>query len=124
MEFPYHDTQAWVGIGCDGKSEWSYVGFTNAPNLNNDDTQDGYNVVRTRVRWNETVENTSFTQKWGDAFLHFRDDGSAIAKIAGSSSMLLELDWHGQRPVYFQFSLNGSSAAIASMREQCSSSPK
>jgi hypothetical protein len=119
MEFPYGDTKAWLGIGCDGKNEWSYVGFTTAPNLNNTDTQDGYSVVTTRMRWNDTVENTTFTQKWGDAALHFRDGKSAIVKIGGSNSALLELDWHGQRPVYFQFPLNGSSAAIASMREHC-----
>lgn len=120
MEFPYGGTKAWLGVGCDGQSEWAYFGFTEAPNLNNTDTKDGYSVVTTRVRWNETVESTSFTQKWGAAFLHFRDDKSAISKIAGAKTVLLELDWHGQRTVYFEISLNGSSKAIADMRQQCS----
>ena len=119
MEFPYNGTQAWLGIGCDGKSEWAYVGFTNAPNLNNTDTESGYNVVRTRVRWDEAVQNTKFTQKWGAAFLHFESDSSAIAKIAGAKKVLLELDWHGQRPVYFEFTLKGSSDAIKKMRAIC-----
>ena len=119
MEFPYSDTQAWLAVGCDNDSEWAYFGFTNAPNLNNTDTEDGYNVVRTRVRWNDTVQTTAFTQKWGDSFLHFRDYGAAIAKIAGSSSVMLELDWHGQRPVHFEVSLNGSSKAIQDMRSKC-----
>jgi hypothetical protein len=119
MEFPYSGTQAWLAVGCDGDSEWAYFGFTEAPNLNNTDTQDGYNVVSTRVRWNDSVQTTSFTQKWGDSFLHFRDYRSAIAKVAGSSSVMLELDWHGQRPVHFEVPLKGSSKAIQDMRDQC-----
>ena len=119
MEFPYSGTQAWLAIGCEGNSEWAYFGFTEAPNLNNTDTQDGYNVVKTRVRWDDNVQTTSFTQKWGDSFLHFRDYGPAVAKVAGANSVMLELDWHGQRPVHFEISLNGSSKAIQDMRQKC-----
>lgn len=119
MEFPYSGTQAWLGVGCDGKSEWAYVGFTDSPNLNDTDTKSGYNVVTTRVRWNETVQTTKFTQKWGAKFLHFDSYPAAIAKIAGNSTMLLELNWHGQQRVHFEFTLNGSSDAIAKMREIC-----
>ena len=119
MNFPYSDTQSWLAVGCDSDSEWIYFGFTNAPNLNNTDIQDGYNVITTRVRWDETVENTPLTQKWGAAFIHFRDAKSAIARIGGSKSVLLELDWHSQRPVYFEFPLYGSSKAIAQIRELC-----
>lgn len=120
MDFPYADTKAWIAVGCDNKSEWTYFGFTNAPNLNDTDIQDGRNIVRTRIRWDETVENTSLTQKWGAAFLHFRNGKSAIARIAGSKSVLLELDWHGQSSVYFKFTLNGSSKAIKDIRKLCS----
>lgn len=119
MEFPYQNTQAWLAVGCDSDSEWAYFGFTNAPNLNNTDTEDGYNIVRTRVRWDNAVETTTFTQRWGDSFLHFRKGDSAIANIAAANSVMLELNWHGQRPVYFEVTLNGSSGAITAMREQC-----
>jgi len=50
MSFPYNDVYAYLGIGCDGKSEWVYVGFNEAPNLNNDDTKDGYNLIQTRIK--------------------------------------------------------------------------
>lgn len=119
MEFPYAGTQAWLGIGCNGSSEWAYIGFTEAPNLNNTDTESGYNVVRTRVKWDESLENTKFTQKWGASFLHFESDSSAITRVAGANKVLLELDWHGQRKVYFEFTLNGSSDAIKQMRASC-----
>jgi len=120
MSFPYSDVQAWLGVGCDGESEWVYFGFNNAPNLSNDETEDGYNLIRTRVKWDDEIENVSLTQDWGAKFIHFRDDSSAISKIAASNKALLELQWHGQQSTYFEFSLNGSSKALSEIRGKCS----
>jgi len=122
MEFPYHDVSSWMGVGCNAKSEWVYFGFNGAPNLANDETEDGYNLIRTRIKWNDNVENVTLTQDWGAKFIHFRNDADAITKIAASSSALLELQWHGQQPTYFQYSLNGSSKAIAEIRAKCAAS--
>lgn len=122
MEFPYSDVKSWMGVGCDAKSEWVYFGFSSAPNLTKDETKDGYNLIRTRIKWNGNVENISLTQDWGAKFIHFRNDSDAIKKIAASSSSLLELQWHGQQPTYFQYSLNGSSKAISEIRAKCAAS--
>lgn len=119
MKFPYHDVNSWMGVGCDAKSEWVYFGFNSTPNLANDETEDGYNSIRTRVRWDDSVENVSLTQDWGAKFIHFRNDAAAISKIAASSTALLELKWHGEQPNYFKYSLNGSSKAIAEIRAKC-----
>ena len=118
MGFPYGDTQAWLGVGCDGENEWAFFGFSNAPNLTDTEIEGGLNVIRTRVRWDDQVETTEFTQKWGASFIHFRKGRAAIAKIAASSTVLLELSWYGGR-TYFSFSLNGSSAALAKARANC-----
>ena len=120
MEFPYHEVRSWMGVGCNAKREWVYFGFNDAPNLANDETEDGYNLIRTRIKWNDNVESVTLTQDWGAKFIHFRNDADAITKIASSSSALLELQWHGQQPAYFQYSLNGSSKAIAEIRKKCS----
>lgn len=120
MTFPYSDVVAWLAVGCDYSSQWAYFGFSTAPNLNDTETEDGYSVVTTRVRWDDSVVSTRLIQKWGDVFLHFSEGRPAIAKIAGSSSVLLELDWHGQRPVYFDIPLDGSRAAIESALNECS----
>jgi len=119
MSFPYNDVNAWLGVGCDGDNEWAYIGFNSAPNLANDETEDGYNVINTRIRWNSKIENVVLTQDWGAKFLHFRNDSSAISKIVASSSALLELQWHGEQPTYFKFSLNGSSKALSEIRAKC-----
>lgn len=120
MGFPYNDVEAWLGIGCDGTSEWAYIGFSSAPNLTDTDTQDGYSLVRTRIKWDDTVESVTLSQEWGASFLHFQSDASAIARLASSNAVLLELQWFGQQQAYFEFPLNGSSAAITEMRNQCS----
>ncbi len=119
MDFPYSNVEAWVGVGCDGSSEWAYFGFTTAPNLTNDDTKDGYNLISTRVKWNDSIENTRLTQDWGSKFIHFSNKSAAISKITSSSSMMLELQWHGQGRVNFAFPLKGSSEAIQEMRLKC-----
>ncbi|MEX2540329.1 MAG: hypothetical protein WD314_00915, partial [Trueperaceae bacterium] len=121
MAFPYGDTEGWVGFGCDGDSEWAYLGFSDEPNLINGSTQDGYSRIINRVRWDDHVENMTFTQEWGAAFLHFASYADAIAKLESAGTMLVELRWYGAGDVYFQFSLSGSSAAIERARAECSS---
>lgn len=119
MGFPYHDTEAWLGFGCDGTKEWGYVGFSDAPNLVDTDTRDGYDAFTTRVRWDDAVTRMGFIQSWGEPFIHFQNDGRAIANIAAARSVRLELSWYGEGQVYFDFSLDGSSEAIAEAREKC-----
>jgi hypothetical protein len=119
MRFPYTATQAWLGFGCDGENEWTYVGFSNQPNLTNSVTHDGYNSVSTRVKWDDQVETMGFTQTWGDSFVDFEDDQEAIAKMTTAGTLLLELEWYGTGQVYFRFSLRGSSTAVAKARAVC-----
>lgn len=116
MDFPYHNTKSWLGVGTDGENEWTYIGFSNEPNISNDETQDGYSVIRTRVKWDEEIEKMSFTQDWGSKFINFREDEYAITKIENSNTMLLELSWYGQDKVYFSFPLDGSKDAINKIR--------
>lgn len=120
MSFPYSDVYSYIGIGCDSDSEWVYFGFNGAPNLTKDETKDGYNSIKTRVRWDKEVEDVALTQDWGSKFIHFRNYSSAISSISASKTALLELQWHGQQPVYFNFTLNGSSKALSEIRALCS----
>ena len=121
MGFPYNDVKAWIGIGSDGRSEWAYVGFSDSPNLTDTDIGDGYTKIRTRIKWDDQVENVTMIQMWGAEFLHFENDNVIIKRIAESSTVLLELNWFGEGKTYFQFSLGGSSAAIAKIRSACGS---
>jgi len=120
MGFPYADVNAWLGVGCNKSDEWVYVGFNSAPNLANTETKDGYNLIQTRIKWDGAVKNTTLTQDWQASFIHFRNDNSAISKIVSLKTALLELQWHGEQSTYFEFSLNGSSAALKKIRAKCS----
>lgn len=121
LDFPYQGTESWLGFGCDGAKEWAYVGFSNAPNLNNTETKNGYNLITTRVKWDESVVRETLTQKWGDPFLSFRNDSQVIRRVIGSNTVLIELDWHAQnRTALFPYTLLGSSDAITEARQRCS----
>lgn len=119
MGFPYSDVNGWMGVGCDSENEWVYFGFNSAPNLTKDKTKDGYSLIQTRIKWDGQVEDVSLTQDWGDKFINFRNGVSAISKISASSKALLELQWHGEQPTYFEYPLNGSSKAISEIRAKC-----
>lgn len=119
MGFPYGKVKAWLGVGCDANSEWTYIGFTSSPNLSNTDTKDGYSLIKTRIKWDEDVDNITLSQDWGAKFIHFLDDGETIKNIEKSNTVLLELKWHGEGKTYFKFSLKGSSAALNNIRSEC-----
>lgn len=119
MSFPYHDVVSWMGIGCNGEKEWAYIGFSDAPNLTNDETKNGYNLVTVRMKWDDKVFETPLRQEWGSKFLGFESESWAISHIAASSTGMLELRWYGEQPTYFEYSFNGSTRAIQEIRAKC-----
>lgn len=121
MQFPYSDVKAWLGVGCDGDSEWAYFGFSTAPNLTNENTESGYDIIDARIKWDDEIQQTRLTQEWGERFIGFGYDEGAISKITSSSTVLLELSWHGEGNVNFRFPLKGSAAALNEMRSKCRS---
>ena len=122
MDIPYNDVEAFIGVGCNKTDEWAYIGFTTAPNLVNTDTQDGYDEISTRIKWDDSIQNTTLIQDWGDRFLVFSIFNSydEIQKLQTSDTLLLELDWYGEGKVYFNFPLEGASEGIESIRSNCS----
>ncbi|WP_434940256.1 zinc ribbon domain-containing protein [Shewanella sp. HL-SH8] len=119
MDFPYRDVSSWLAIGCDKNSEWIYFGFNNSPNLTDTETLEGYNLINTRIRWDDVVENVQLTQDWSSKFIHFRNRKESISKVERSNTAKLELHWYGQSSTYFEYTLNGSSKALAEIRSQC-----
>ena len=123
MVSPYTGVTGQIGFGCSGQDEWVYVHFSEAPNLVGTETHDGYDIVRTRLRWDDSVVRGQFRQDWGERFLHFRPYDTAIEKIMAAGVLLVELPWYGSGDVYFRFSLAGSSDAISRARGQCRNRP-
>lgn len=120
MDFPYKDVRSWIGVGCDKKIEFIFIGFNKSPNITNDKNQDGWSLISTRFEWDNDVESVKLSQTWGSKFLQFRgDDSKFIKKIESKKNGLLYLSWHGQGSVYFPYSFEGSSKAIATIRQKC-----
>ena len=121
MGSPYDDVVAWIGVSCSNTDEWAYIGFSTAPNLINTDTQDGYDRISTRIKWDDSIQNVTLLQTWGDRFLSFSlNNADVINNLQTHSTLLLELEWYGEGNVYFNFPLAGASEGIRSIRSKCS----
>jgi len=119
MKFPYSDVKSWIGVGCNKKRTWAYIGFTKSPNILNTSTHDGYYEIETRIKFDKNVGSETLTQDWGSEFLHFYYDDKIIEKIKNSNNMLLELQWYGNGNKYFNYSLSGSTKAINEALKKC-----
>lgn len=119
MSPPYGDVRAWLGVGCNQKREWAFVGFSTAPNLTDTQTKSGYSEISTRLKWDDSVQSVQLTQEWGSKFLGFDESHQAISRMTSAKTALLELAWYGQNHPDFNFPMDGATAAIASIREQC-----
>ena len=71
MGFPYGNVKAGLAVGCNSTSEWTYIGFNASPNLNNKDIKDGHNLIETRIKWDNNIENVTLIQNWGERFIFF-----------------------------------------------------
>ena len=120
MPFPYSNIQSQLIVGCTNKGTWSYFYFTEQPNIIKTENYDGYNDIKTRIKWGDSIENTVLRQKWGSKVISFYNDGYAINKIQISNNVMLELNWYGSDIVHFIYDLRGSSKAIATILAECS----
>ncbi len=124
MDFPYTGVNSWLGVGCTEKNIWVYFGFNEQPNIVGDETKDGYNEIRTRIKWGKELEYVTLTQTWGAKVLHFYyhnsfNDTPVVNKILSSDKILLELKWHGEGATYFEYPLDGAKKAITEIRNKC-----
>ncbi|MCL1124138.1 hypothetical protein [Shewanella surugensis] len=68
------------------------------------------------------VHALSLKIRRGGEFIHFDGRDGFISNIASSNKALLELQWQGQQPTYFEFSLNGSSKELSEIKKSCKAS--
>jgi len=115
MGSPYSDIEAALGVGYDGKYEWVCISFVQPPNLSGTELgdQNEYDIISTRIKWDDVVETTELIYLWGSNLLCFIEvSEKVISKIINSDTMILELDWHSEGRIYFQFPLEGADEAI------------
>lgn len=118
MSFPYQDVTSWMGVGCNSGDMWIYFGFSSTPNLSDKVIQDGYNLITTRIKWDEEIEEVELSQNWAAKFLHI-NFASSISKVTSSNNVMLALQWHGEAETYFNYSLHGSTSALEEIKKVC-----
>lgn len=124
MNFPYTDIKSFIGIGCEKGNKWAYLGFNNSPNLSNDKTQNGYNLINARIKFDDKASTTSLSQEWGSKFLHFKYPEQIIEKIKKSNTFIIELEWYGNGNVYFKYPLSGAKNVIDEIFSKCNNKTK
>jgi hypothetical protein len=123
LDFPYNDLTAMLFIRVQ-ESDGSYttgVIFSGGLNLTGGEyaTDGSYYSIVTRVRWDEEIVPTMFREPQGLNLIFAYDTQSFAEHIVNAKTALLELVWHAQGTVYFNFSLVGSSNAISSALAAC-----
>ena len=120
MSFPYSDVKSWIGFGCEGLSEWAFIGFSSGPNLANDEfLRSGHSIATIRTKYDNDITGVMFTKESGSNFLHYQHPEHNIPKLQKSNKMTIELKWYGQGKVHFQYNLAGSAKAIQKARDTC-----
>ena len=124
MNYPYTSTYSQAIVGCSNGSFWSYLYFSDTPNLTADDKiKDGRSVYYSKIKWDNELTKIMLIQQRGEKYLSVNSTGSFIKKIRTKKSFLLDLNWYGNPRSYFRYSLNGSSQAINKLEETCGPSP-
>ncbi|MGJ8453810.1 hypothetical protein ACSFC1_00690 [Pseudothermotoga sp. U03pept] len=119
MSFPYEKTQASIVVARQGKEEWVYISFNVRPNIVGGSIVDGYEVITTRIKWdNSQPVYAKFLTQFGSKLLLFENTMEIIQKILLHRKLIVELDWYGQGLVHFEFSLEGAANAITQIRRK------
>lgn len=109
MGFPYREVRAVAGIACDSGV---YFRFTTAPNLSGDETRNGYNTIKLRVKFDDDpILHEPFTQDWGSdqLFPKRRSPEDELHKgLLAKNRAMLEVPWRREGKVVFRFDLAGS----------------
>lgn len=121
MTFPYEDITAKLVVSCNKRENNVYIEFSDSPNLANGDVGRGYVSIETKIKWDSNIENVELLQFSGQRRLIFnvKEKNDIIKRLNISRKVMIELRWHRQDPVYFDFNLDGASDAIKQIQHQC-----
>jgi hypothetical protein len=132
MDFPYADTKSRMGFRCADKSQSVSFIFNVTPNLSRSKTKDGYSQVTVPIKVDDTLYLVYLKQRFGSKFLtvakrKYKSDGyevidnvdSFIKTISKSKKVLMQIGWHGNGGVYFEYDTNGLKENIEKMQKEC-----
>ncbi len=121
MEYPYSNVLSHIVVGCKEGKEWVYIYFNAEPNLTNTKIVNEKELLFPRFNFGKGVEEKRATHEPGSKVIQLEFDKYIIEKITQLDAFKIQLDWYGQQPPTFNYSLNGSSKAINDLRRRCRS---
>jgi len=125
MSFLDEDTKSHLFYACSngpqGFSEGALLLFSNTFLLDNEefDFDSGARLVKSRVKWDDTLETVKLRVVSGQDVLRFRDSEQAINAIKSHNTLRIELHWVGSGRVLFTYSLNGAKKTIEQAHANC-----
>lgn len=126
MDFPYHDVQSWLIIGCVGNSGYMSIGFSTPPNLNNGTPQDGgFSTAQIKVKAGDGAPvDMTVNQKWGDRFLTVdsAQRNQLWEAMSTVDTLVIQYNWHGSPSVQFKYDVRGQLKATERVLAECAKS--
>ena len=123
LDYPYGKVYSQAIVGCSNGSYWSYLFFSEAPNLTVDEDGDGYSVSKNRIKWDQELDILKFKQNWGEKYLHIQKNSKFIRSLREHNELYVELNWYNNPGTIFKYSLEGSSVAIKELEKTCGTVP-
>jgi len=121
LDWPYEDLYFEIFVVCnDAGEKWAMLTFSAEPVLNQTEIEDGYSVVKSRIKFDDTIDTATMHQPWGSEDLHFAYDDWAIQKLREAENVMLELNWYGEGRVIFKTGLSGSGKTFDKIFSNCS----
>mgnify|MGYP000855178551 CR=1 FL=1 len=112
LSYPYTNLQAWIAVSVEDGTDLPFVLFSVIPVFYNSSAGNGYYLIDTRVKWNNSVEQMLFYQAALNSRLYFVDFSRATKLIRNSNIVMIEFNLYPDGIVYFTFDLTGASKAI------------
>jgi len=118
MDFSYTGTTAQIIIAKNKNKTWAYIKFSNTPNIINEETEDGYNVIKANVYIDDVRETATLTQEWSSKLLFFMYPTWLINKLKTCSTFRINLRWYNNLDVVWSFSGEGFTTKYQLIQEQ------
>lgn len=121
IDFPYEGVISKISVGCSKYGYWWVIlKLSSSLPLTPDYMSGVYGVVKTKVKYNDDLEDVTVQQRINSDIIAFRKPAYVIDKIKTNSTLLLELILYNGEKVHFRYDLKGSSISIDSARKTCS----
>ena len=135
LGFPYSDVKTYMGLSCQPSNGFQVYFVFNKTNIPNKRVKNGNWYIDARVKFDDNIDTYPLLLvEEAEDSLYFtnsslpvldiqkKTDRSILGRLLDSQSILLELEYHNNGYVYFQYDLNGRDEIIKTL-DDCAPAP-